>query len=81
MKSVFVLYTCDNWHSRSSMSCIGVFTSFEILLKELKKNSKKTSGKKLSEDDERNLRMINQTQGHKEDYEYFIEVMELNAIV
>jgi hypothetical protein len=70
MRKVFLLSSCDTWHSNISFNAIGVFSSLKTLICYLKKHVQ------LSEDDIYLLSTIHQTQGR--DINYYIEEMTVN---
>ena len=83
MKALFILWTCDAWHTHSSKRFAGVFETHELAQKNAKNDTKKSSEGKLSKDDEFHLSNlpggISQTQGRSENY--IIEEVELNKLV
>jgi hypothetical protein len=70
MKTVFLLSSCDAWHSRSSFRTIGAFSTLKILVQYLKKYDK------LSKSDVIQILAIGQTQGRK--VNYCVETLEVN---
>jgi hypothetical protein len=70
MKTVFILSSCDAWHSHSSFRTIGVFSTLKILIGYLKKYDK------LTEQDILQIISIGQTQGRK--VNYFAERLHVN---
>ena len=79
MKTVFLTYKTDAWHSYASRDLIAVCSNFETAVKLSKKHAK-TSGHKISQQEEWNLRNIKQTQGYSGDGEFMIEEMETNVL-
>lgn len=76
-KQIFVLSSCDQWHTRDTYEPIGVFTSQAFAITNLTTYLKK-SEEPLSKDDIDNLHRINQTQGR--DVNYSIESFILNKV-
>lgn len=72
---VFLLYSCDAWHSKESQNLIGIFSSKEKL--ELYTNELKTAGA-LNDNDLHQLRTIGQTQGLT--INYMIKILPLNPL-
>jgi len=62
MKAVFLLSSCDTWHSRSSYQPIGVFSTLKLLIRYLKQYDK------LTEEDFIQILSIGQTQGRSANY-------------
>jgi len=62
MKTVFLLSSCDAWHSRSSYQPIGVFSTLKLLIRYLKRYDK------LTEEDFIQILSIGQTQGRNVNY-------------
>ena len=62
MKTVFLLSSCDAWHSYSSFRTIGVFSTLKILVRYLKKYDQ------LTEQDILQIISIGQTQGRGVNY-------------
>lgn len=77
MKEVFILYSADAWISRSSMVCMGVFSSFtnamNTALEEIKKSD---ADSEVYEDCYRDL--LNYRQTHGLDENWHIEIVELD---
>ena len=69
MKTVFVLSSCDAWHSYSSFRTIGIFSTMKKLLKYLKKCHK------LKNWEIEQISTIGQTQGRHENF--FVEEMKI----
>ena len=70
MKKVFVLSSCDSWHSYSSFRTVGAFSTLKILVGYLKKYDK------LTEQDIVQIIAIGQTQGR--DVNYCVETLSVN---
>jgi len=70
MKTVFLLSSCDAWHSYSSFRTIGVFSTFKLLVRYLKKYDK------LTEQDIFHIISIGQTQGRN--VNYYTERLNVN---
>jgi hypothetical protein len=70
MKKVFLLSSCDAWHSHSSFRTVGVFSTLKILVGYLKKYDK------LSKYDIIQILAIGQTQGRK--VNYCVETLDVN---
>jgi hypothetical protein len=62
MKKVFLLYSCDSWHSCDSFRTVGVFSTLKILVRFLKKYDR------LTEQDIVQIIAIGQTQGRQVNY-------------
>jgi hypothetical protein len=73
MKKVFILSSCDAWHSYSSFRTIGAFSDLETLVRYLKKYDK------VSEYDIEQICSIGQTQGRK--MNYIVETLDVNPII
>jgi hypothetical protein len=70
MKKVFLLYSCDAWHSYSSFRTVGVFSTLKILVRFLKKYDR------LTEQDIVQIISIGQTQCRK--INYCVDTLEVN---
>ncbi len=62
---IYILYTCDAWHSHSSMTAIGTFSSLEMAAEFLRRNKRKF---KLKTEEIEEFEMFQQTQGREENY-------------
>ena len=62
MNTVFILSSCDAWHSYSSIRTIGVFSNIHALVEYLKEYDK------LTEWDMEQICSIGQTQGRSVNY-------------
>lgn len=71
--TIFLLYTCDAWHSWASMSLVAPFSSRHILNAYL--NIMKRKGKLTNEDLE-NIERYGQTQGNSTNY--YVSEEDLN---
>lgn len=71
MKTVYIVFSTDAWHSHTSKVLFGVFTSHEIAVKTIKKTHK------LNEWDITSLCDINQTQGRNTNF--VIEEITINT--
>lgn len=84
MKNIYILNTCDFWHTWTSMCPIGYWATFELAILHAKRHSKKFKNFNKDANLDKNgdqlaqLRDIRQTQGLP-DHEYFIEEVELNT--
>ena len=77
---MFILFQTDQWLSNSSKEVVGVFDKAEYAVECLKSHLNKTlDDDQLSSDDERNLLLINQTQGR--DINYLLEEYKTNTIL
>lgn len=76
MKKVFILYSADAWISRSSMVCMGVFSSLGKAIESVMSELSKT----LDEDglDECYKDLLNYRQTHGLDENWHIEIVELD---
>ena len=76
MKEVFILYSADAWISRSSMVCMGVFSSLGNAIESVMSELSNT----LDEDelDECYKDLLNYRQTHGLDENWHIEVVELD---
>lgn len=76
MKEVFILYSADAWISRSSMVCMGVFSSLGKAIEGAMGELSKT----LDEDelDECYKDLLNYRQTHGLDENWHIEIVELD---
>jgi len=70
MKTVFILSSCDAWHSYSSFRTVGVFSTIRTLVGYLKKYDK------LTEWDIEQIISIGQTQGRS--VNYIAEMHDIN---
>jgi hypothetical protein len=70
MKTVFILSSCDAWHSYSSFRTIGVFSTLKIVVRYLKKYDKLTGQDILQ------IISMGQTQGRK--INYYVEKLNVN---
>jgi len=70
MKTVFILSSCDAWHSRSSFRTVGTFSNIKTLVGYLKKYDK------LSQCDIQQISTIGQTQCR--DVNYCVEMLNVN---
>jgi len=70
MKTVFLLSSCDTFHSYSSFRTIGVFSTLIMLVRYLKKYDK------LTECDIFKIIAIGQTQGRE--VNYYVERLKVN---
>ncbi len=75
----YILYTCDNWHTRSSMDIVAVCSSLKTAIKIAKKQASK-DGYIINEDDVYMLETKLQTQGYEGDGEFIIEEFEQNKL-
>ncbi len=76
---IYVLFTCDNWHSNNSKEVFGVATTMKNAISMCKKKAKER-GVKIDRDDIYNLERIKQTQGIEDDFELIIEEYEKNKL-
>jgi len=77
---MFILFQTDQWLSNSSREVIGIFDKAEYAVESLKSHLNKVlDDDQLSSDDERNLLLINQTQGR--DINYLLEEYKTNTIL
>jgi hypothetical protein len=70
MKKVFILSSCDSWHSCDSFRSIGAFSTLKMLIGYLKRYDQ------LSEHDLVQIIAIGQTQGRN--VNYFVETLDVN---
>jgi hypothetical protein len=70
MKKVFLLSSCDAWHSHNSMRTIGVFSTLKMLVGYLKRYDKVTKQDILQ------IISIGQTQGRN--VNYYVEWLKVN---
>ena len=75
MEKVFVLYCGDAWLSRSSLVCMGVFSSFSNAMCAALEEIKKTNGE-VYEDCYNDLTIHLQTHGLEENW--YINIVELD---
>ncbi len=76
MKKVFILFTCDQWHTNESRRIITVGSSLEWCHKTAKQHAE-AENDPLSKEDLERLKDTNQTQGLDENY--LIEEFSLNS--
>lgn len=67
-ESVFILYTCDVWHSSDSYRLLGVYTSQSKAIAAAKICSYSDGEGYLSKDDVQLLKDISQTQNRSTNY-------------
>lgn len=79
MKKLFIIYTCDANHMKSSYNTIGYYTDFDLARGAVLKDSLQTSEGLLSQHDMILLNQIKQTQNRSENY--IIEEVELNKLL
>lgn len=79
MKSVFIAYKTDVWHTHDSRELICTASSLERSI-ELLQQFCKNIGEELSEDDLYLLRTIKQTQNHDGGGEFLIEEVTLDEL-
>ncbi len=72
---VYILYTCDAWHTYTSMSAIGTFSSWEMATEFLRRNKRKF---RLKNEEIEEFEMYHQTQGRDENYH--CEMMPLDPL-
>ena len=70
MKKVFILSSCDNWHSHSSFRTVGAFSTLKMLVRFLKNYDN------ITEQDIVQIIAIGQTQGR--DVNYCVETLNVN---
>ena len=75
MVEVYILYSADAWISRSSMVCMGVFSSFSNAMCAALEEIKKTNGE-VYEDCHNDLTIYLQTHGLEENW--YINIVELD---
>lgn len=80
MKTRFLVYKNDNFHSYASRDIIGVATTFLNAIKLCRAQAKKENIK-LTEYDLFNLKEIKQTQGYEGEGEFFIEEVNQNQLI
>jgi hypothetical protein len=73
MKEIYLLYSCNAWHSYDSFRVMGVFTNKKALQRYL---SGMKRNKKLTSEDLKQLQENKQTQGKARNY--LIEEQETN---
>ena len=75
MAEVYILYSADAWISRSSMVCMGVFSSFSNAMCAALEKIRKTNGE-VYEDCHNDLTIYLQTHGLEENW--YINIVELD---
>ena len=80
MKTIYIVYKTDSWHSYASRDIIGVATDFNIAIDICKQQAKKEHAK-IKEDQLWNLQNIKQTQGYSGEGEFQIESVETNILL
>lgn len=65
MKSVYLVYETDAWHSATSMELIGVCTTWSNCVEIIKSDIKQFNRDKFSDDDKFELEHYGQTQGRE----------------
>lgn len=85
---VYILYTCDTWHTPASKQIISVCSKLDIAVNIADRYSKRENGIYLSDEDKMNLYHIKQTQGYDKEEkgrwnisEFLIEEYETNTII
>lgn len=79
MKKIYLLFSCDAWHTYTSKGLLGVFENRHFLITALEKHLKQNKLDEIDQDDKYNLSHINQTQNRADNYT--IESQELNKIM
>lgn len=80
MKSLFVVYKTDEWHSYSSRDIIGICTNTRTAIKICKEKAKKEF-KNIDKEQLFNLQNIKQTQGYSGEGEFQFEEIEINVLL
>jgi hypothetical protein len=80
MKTVFVVYKTDAWHSYSSRDIIGICKNADMAIKICKEKAKKEF-RKIDKEQLFNLQNIKQTQGYSGEGEFQFEEMETNVLL
>ena len=75
-RKVIILFSCDAWHTYSSMSILGLFTSKGKAIAYAKRDAKASEEGAIDDDDIYNLNHINQTQNRGSNYH--MEEREVN---
>ena len=85
---VYILYTCDVWHTQKSKNMICIANSLDTAVNIADRYSKRENGIYLSDEDKMNLYHIKQTQGYDSEEngegnisEFLIEEYETNTII
>ncbi|QRE03490.1 hypothetical protein [Flavobacterium psychrophilum] len=76
MKTVFVLFTCDAWHTDDSKKVISVCDNLDFV-QEIAKKHAKEEGEPLTKNDVLNLEFQKQTQGRE--LNFMFEETTLNS--
>lgn len=76
MKEVFILYSADAWISRSSMVCMGVFSSLGKAIESVMSELSKTLDEGRLDECYKDL--LNYRQTHGLDENWHIEIVELD---
>ena len=80
MKSIFIVYKTDEWHSYASRDIIGVCDSKKECINICQLQAKKEGGV-ITTDEMYNLENITQTQGYNGEGEFQFEEIELNTLL
>ena len=80
MKTLFLLYTTDVWHTQESKNLIAVCSSKEKAIS-MAQMYAEAEDEEITKDDLYNLERISQTQGYKGEGEFLIDYTELNTFI
>lgn len=72
-QKIFLAYRTDSWHSFNSRELVYVGEDLENIIAQL------IAYRGMTEEDARQIRNIQQTQGNSRDYEWDIEEQRINA--
>ena len=81
MKTVQILFSCDNWHSNNSQKVIGVADCQDMAISMIGQYAKENDDRELSRDDKYNLYNNEQTQGYKGEGEFIIMYVAINSFI
>ncbi len=70
---IYILYTCDAWHSEVSMNPIGTFSSLKMAAEFLRRNKYRF---KLKNEEIEEFEMFQQTQGRNENYHCEMTILD-----
>jgi hypothetical protein len=79
MKTIYVIFKCDTWHTRQSFDLIGVATTKANMIKLAKEQAKK-EGERLSRYTVEFLADKLQTQDYEGEGEFYVEAIQANTL-
>jgi hypothetical protein len=80
MKTLFLLYATDTWHTHQSKNLIAVCSSKEQAINMAQMHAK-SEDEEISQDDLFNLEKLDQTQNYQGEGEFLIEYATINTFI